>query len=128
LRFAVTLLARPKKHGVGDISCFASPSCDEQVIVGRKAVLIGLFDNLHRRFLIQVTLPPTLKPENCKLVHTPGALTNKISSGEEVATPLASFQIGSIITGFPSALKRVKHPPQHRPQLQPCSPTSPHVN
>ena len=43
LRFAVTLLARPKKLDVGDHSCFASPSFDEQVIVGRKVVLIGFF-------------------------------------------------------------------------------------
>jgi len=38
--FAVTLLARPKKRHVGDHVCFASPFCDEQVIVGRKVDLI----------------------------------------------------------------------------------------
>ena len=38
--FAVTLLARPKKLDVDDHVCFALPSCDEQVIVGRKVVLI----------------------------------------------------------------------------------------
>jgi len=68
LALAVTLLARPKKLGVGDHSCFASPSCDEQVIVGRKVVLIGFFGNLHRRFLIKSPCPcstahPTLTPK-----------------------------------------------------------------
>jgi len=121
LRFAVTLLARPKKLDVGDHGCFASPSCDEQVIVGRKVVLIGFFGNLHRRFLIQspCRAPPlTLKPKNCngRLVHAPGFTTNEMPSGDEFATPMASFQIGSIITSFPRGPpKRVKNPPQQGP-------------
>ena len=60
--FAVTLLARPKKLDVGDHGCFASPSCGDQSITGRKVVLIGFFGNLHRRFLIKSPCrapPPT---------------------------------------------------------------------
>jgi len=96
VRFAVTLLARPKKLYVGDHSCFASPSCGDQSITGgRKVVLIGFFGNLHRRFLIKSPCcapPPTLKPKNCNiwLLHAPGAPTNKISSGDEVADWLPS--------------------------------------
>jgi len=36
-----------------------------------------------------------------QLVHALDATTTEILSGDEVATPLASFQLGSIITGFP---------------------------
>ena len=46
----------------------------------------------------------------------------KISSGDEIATPLASFQIGSIITGFPRGLRRAKILRSIAPQLQTCSP------
>ena len=60
--FAVTLLARPEKRHVGDHSCFASSSCDEQVVVDRKVVLIGFFGNLHHRFLIK---------SPCFLLHRP---------------------------------------------------------
>jgi len=86
----------------------------------RKWFLVRFFGDLHRQFLITSPCrapPPTPTPKNCKgwLVHAPGAPTNKISSGDEIATPLASFQLGSIITGFPRGLRRVKHPPQHRP-------------
>ena len=56
--FAVTLLARPKKRHADTHSFFASPSCDEQFIVGRKVVLIGFFGNLHRRFLIKSPCRP----------------------------------------------------------------------
>jgi len=92
--FAVTLLARPKKCHVGDHSCFASPFCDEQVIVGRKVVLIGFFGQSLSPISHQVTLAvlhrPPYTPENCNgwLLHAPGATTNKMSSGEEVATQL----------------------------------------
>ena len=80
----------------------------------------GFICDLHRQLLFTsptVLHCPPFKPKNCNgwLVHAPGVPTNKISSGDEIATPLTSFQIGSIITGFPSGLRRVKHPPQHRP-------------
>jgi len=114
--FAVTLLARPKKLDVGDHSCFASPSCGDQSITGRKVVLIGFGGNLHRRFLIKSPCrapPPTLKPKNCDgwLLHAPGFTTNEMSRGDEVDTTLTSFQIGSIITGFPNGLRKGKNPP-----------------
>jgi len=117
--FAVTLFARPKKLDAGDHGCFASPSYDEQVIVGRKVVLIGFFGNLRRRFLIKSPCRAPLAHPHAKklhqlLLHAPGAPTNKISSGDEISIPLASFQIGSIITVFPRGLKRVKHPSRHR--------------
>jgi len=67
LLFAVTLLAQPKKLDFGDHSCFASPSCDEQVIVGRKVVLIGFFGNLHRRFSIKSPWCSTSHPQTRKL-------------------------------------------------------------
>ena len=109
--FAVTLLARPKKLDVGDHSCFASPSCDEQVIVGREVVLTGFFGNLHRRFLIKSPCrasPRPLKQENCDgwILHAPSAPTNKISSGDEIATPLASFQIWLDNHRFPTRAQK----------------------
>jgi len=108
----------PKKHDFGNHSCFALPSCDEQVIVRRKVVLIDFFGNLHRRFLIKSPCcapPPTLKPDNCDgwLFHAPGATTLKVSSGDEIATPLASAQLGTIITCFPRGLRNLQNPPQH---------------
>jgi len=39
--FAVTLLARPEQLDVDDHGCFASPSCGDQSVAGRKVVLIG---------------------------------------------------------------------------------------
>jgi len=92
LRFAVTLLARPKKLDVGDHSCFASPSCDEQVIVGREVVLIGFFGQSsspisHQFHLAVLHRPPSRqKTASAGFLHAPGATTNKMSSGEEVAT------------------------------------------
>jgi len=69
LRFTVTLLARPKKLDSGDHGCFASPSCDEQVIVGRKVVLIGFFWQSSSPIFINKSLCraplPTLMPKNC---------------------------------------------------------------
>ena len=96
------------------------PAMSKLLLVG-KWFLVRFFGNLFiARFLIKSPCrapPPTLMPKNCNgwLLHAPGAPTNKISSGDEIATPLASFQLGSIITGFPRGLRRVKHPPQHRP-------------
>ena len=86
MNIAVTLLARPKKLDVGYHSFFASPSCDEQVIVGREVVLLGFFGNLHCRFLIKSPCrasPRPLKQEYCDgwILHAPSAPTNKISSG-----------------------------------------------
>ena len=73
---------------------------------------------LNRRFFIKspCVLRPTLKPENCDgwLLHALSAPTNKISSGDEIATPLASFHLGSITTGFPP-LRKVNNPPQQCP-------------
>ena len=54
--FAVTLLARPEKLDVDDHGCFVPLSYVDQVIVGRKVVLIEFFGNLHRRFLISSIL------------------------------------------------------------------------
>jgi len=66
--FAVTLLARPKKRHVGDHVCFASPSCDEQVIVGRKVDLIVFFWKSSLPISHQVTLLcPTTPPQARKL-------------------------------------------------------------
>mgnify|MGYP006115061539 CR=1 FL=1 len=125
--FAVTLLARPKKLDVGDHSCFASPSCDEQVIVGREVVLTGFFGNLHRRFLIKSPCrasPRPLKQEYCDgwILHAPSAPTNKISSGDEIATPLASFQIWLDNHRRPEGSKFLRSivPPLHT-----CSPSPP---
>jgi len=62
--FAVTLLARSEKRDVDDHGCFVPLFYVDQVIVGRKVVLIEFFGNLHRRFLIKSHLgapPPTLK-------------------------------------------------------------------
>ena len=89
-RFAVTLLARPKKLDVGDHSFFASPSCDEQVIVGRKVVLIGCFGQSSSPISHQFHLAVLPRPltASAGFLHAPGATTNKMSSGEEVATHL----------------------------------------
>jgi len=86
----------------------------------------GFFGDLHRRFLIKspVLHHPPSRQKNA-LVHAPGAPTNKISSGDEIATPLASFQIGSIITGFPQGLRRVKFLRTVTPPLRTSSPTPP---
>ena len=66
--FAVTLLTRSEKLDVDDHSCFASPSCDDQSFACRKVVLIGFFDNLHRRDFssshLAVLHHPPLKPNN----------------------------------------------------------------
>jgi len=68
LRFAVTLLALLKKRDVGNHVCFASPSCDEQVIIGRKVVLIGFFWHSSSPISHQVTLPcSTAHPQARKL-------------------------------------------------------------
>jgi len=77
-------------------------------------VLIGFFGQssspISHQFHLAVLHRPPLTPENCigLILHAPGAPTNKILSGDEIATPLASFQIGSIITGFPHGLKPQK--------------------
>jgi len=91
--FAVTLFARPKKLDAGDHGCFASPSYDEQVIVGRKVVLIGFFGNLRRRFLIKSPLPCSTCPPSrqktasagfyMRQVHSP----TKIKRGRDFYTP-----------------------------------------
>ena len=48
------------------------------------------------------------KTATAGFAHAPGATTIKISSGDEIATPLSSFQLGSIITGFPRGLRMEK--------------------
>ena len=125
LRFAVTLPALPKKRHVDTHSCIAPLSCGDQFITGRKVVLIGFFGDLHRQLLF--TSP--LKPKNCNgwFVYAPGITTNEMSSGDEIATPLASFQLGLIITGFPRGLRRVENPPQHCPPRCTPAPRAPLV-
>jgi len=95
-----------------------------------KWFLSDFFGNLHRQLLFTsptVLLHPPLKPKNCNgLVHAPGITTNEMSSGDEFATPLTSFQIGSTITGFPH-LRNLKNPPQHRPPAANLLPDPPHV-
>ena len=120
----VDLPAPPKKRRVDTHSCIALLSCGDQSDVGRNVVFSRILWRSSSPISHHITRrapTPTLTPENCNgwLVHAPGAPTNKISSGDEIATPLASFQLGLIITGFPRGLK---NPPQHRPPLQPCSP------
>ena len=97
----------------------------------RKWFLVRFFGDLHRQFLITSPCrapPPTPTPKNCKgwLVHAPGAPTNKISSGDEIATPLASFHLGSITTGFPP-LRKVNNPPQQCPPAAHLLPRAPLV-
>ena len=121
--FAVTLLSRPKKLDVGDHSCIAPLSCDDQSFAGRKVVLIGFFDNLHRRDFSSrhPPLAPPRPPQAKKLqrlAFTCASLPpppRDVKRGRSCYT-LASFQLCSIIiTGFPRGLRRVKNPPQHCP-------------
>jgi len=128
--FAVTLFARPKKLDAGDHGCFASPSYDEQVIVGRKVVLIGFFGNLRRRFLIKSPCRAPLAHPHAKklhqlLLHAPGAPTNKISSGDEIATHLlpSSSARSSPVSHADSKGSNILH--SIVPQLQTCSPSPP---
>ena len=116
--FAVTLLARPEKLDVDDHGCFVSPSCDDQSFAGRKVVLIGFFDNLHCRFLITsptVLHHAPLKPKNCNswLLHAPHSHHPR------------DVKRGRICYSFPSGLRRVKHPPQHRPPAAHLPPEPP---
>ena len=84
------------------------PAMSKLLLVG-KWFSDGFFGDLHRHFSsshLARAPPPTLQPKNCAgwLLHARGAPTTKISSGDEIAKPLASFQLGSIITGFPRGL------------------------
>ena len=130
--FAVTLLARPEKLDVDDHSCFASPSCDDQSFAGRKVVLIGFFDNLHRRFLITsptVLHHAPLKPKNCNgwLLHAPHSHHPRDVKRGRGCYTLASFQLGSIITGFPRAQKGQTSSTASPPAAN-LLPDPPHVN
>jgi len=110
LRFAVTLLARSKKLDMSATTAvlYPFPAMSKLLLVG-KWFSDGFFGDLHRHFSsshLARAPPPTLQPKNCAgwLLHARGAPTTKISSGDEIAKPLASFQLGSIITGFPRGL------------------------
>ena len=115
--------------------CFASPSCGDQSITGRKVVLIGFFVNFHCRFLIKSPCrapPPTLKPKNCDgwLLHAPDTPTNKISNKNKVATHWPPSFLSAWLDHhrFPTwAQKPQKSSAALPPPLHACSPRPPGV-
>ena len=77
---------------------------------------------ISHQFHLAVLPPPTLTPENCiGWVFTCAGCNHQqdVKWGRSCYT-LASSQLGSIITSFPSGLRRVKHPPSIAPQLHTC--------
>jgi len=89
----------------------------------------GFIGDLHRQLLFNIThrapLPP-LTPKNFNgwFLHAPGATTNKITSGGEVAThwlPSSSARSSPV----PTRLRRVENPPQHCPPAAPPPPRAP---
>ena len=131
MRFAVTLLARPNKLDVGDHSCFASHSCDEQVIVGRKVVLIGFFGQSLSPISHQVTLPCCPQTHlHTKKLHQLAFACAGCHHQQDVkwggCYTLDSFQLGSIITGFPRWLIKIKNPPEQCPRAATPHPPSGH--
>jgi len=75
------------------------PAMSKLLLVG-KWFSDGFFGDRHRR--------PSCNNWNSWFAHAPGSTSNKISSGDAIATPLSSFQLGSIITGFPRGLRMEK--------------------
>ena len=93
-----------------------------------KWFLVRFFGILHCRFLITSRCrapPPTLKPENCDgwLLHAPGAPTNKMSSGDEVATHWLPSRLARSSPVSQAGSAKILR--STSPQLQPCSPTPP---
>jgi len=86
------------------------------LLLAGKSFSEGLFGDLHRQLLF--TSPAVLHcpPFTCAGCHHPRA----VKRGRGCYT-LVSFQLGSIITGFPHRLRRVKNPPYHRPPPAPLS-------
>ena len=129
---SVTLFARPKKLYVGDHSCIAPLSCGDQSITGRNVVFSRILWQSSSPISHQVTLLCSTAHPHARKLHwldfTCAGCTHQqdIKRGRGCYT-LASFQLGSIITGFPRGLRKLKNPPQHCPPACPPTPRAPLV-
>jgi len=123
--FAVTLLARPKKRHVGDHVCFASPFCDEQVIVGRKVDLIVFFGKSSLPISHQVTLPCSIAHPHARITCAGCHYQRDVKRGRRRCYTPDFLPDWLDHHHFPTFLRKGKNPPQHLSPAATLLPESP---